>query len=91
MRKFDRVLYHGTKPENLACIMIEGLKPTYLGDSIICMSPKADIAKNFGELVLEVDVEGYDISCFDDCEEWERFVWTNKSIPPDRIRVLKEM
>lgn len=89
MRKFDTVLYHGTKMENLDSILRDGLKPTYLGNSIICMSPRPDIAKNFGECVLMVNTEGYDISCFDDCEDWERFIWTYSPIPPDRIKVIK--
>ena len=88
-RMFDSVLYHGTKPEKIEDIMREGLKPTYLGNSIICMSPKPEIAKNFGGMVLEVNVEGYDISCFEDCEAWERFVWTKgKAIPPNRIKLM---
>ncbi len=84
MRKFDKILYHGTTPRNAEQIMVEGLKPTYL-ESIVCMSPKPEIAGNFGEVVLEVNTEGYTISCFDDCEDWERFVWTEEPIPPDRI------
>ncbi len=90
MRKYDKVLYHGTAPENVTSIMQDGLEPKYLGGSIVCMSPKAEIAGNFGEVVLAVDVRGYKISCFDDCEEWERFVWTTKAIPPSRIRTRKK-
>ena len=85
MRKFEKVLYHATAKENLQRIMTEGLKPTYLGNSIICMSPTPEAARNFGEVVLGVDTTGYAISCFEDCEEWERFVWTDKPIPPKRI------
>ncbi len=90
MRMFDKVLYHGTSRGNVRSIMQEGLRPTYLGNSIICMSPKPDIAKNFGEVVLEINTEGYKISCFDDCEDWERFVWIDMPIPPNRIKEIKE-
>ena len=89
MRCFDKILYHSTAHQNVPSILIEGLKPTYLGNSIICMSPKPEIAENFGEVVLEVNTGGYDISCFDDCAEWERFVWTENSIPPSKIKVIK--
>jgi hypothetical protein len=27
---------------------------------------------------------------FEDCEEWERFVWTETPIPPERIRIYQE-
>ena len=84
MKKHDTILYHGTTPENAPLILLEGLKPTYM-KSIVCMSPKPEIARNFGEVVLRVNTSGYEISCFDDCEEWERFVWTDKPIPPERI------
>ena len=87
-RCFEKVLYHGTKPESVASIMAEGLKPTYMGE-IVCMAPTPEIAKNFGEVVLEVDVNGYDLSAFEDCLEWERFCWTKgQVIPPERIKVL---
>lgn len=88
MRCYEKKLYHGTSPQNIEGIFEDGLKPTYLGNSIVCMSPKPEIAKNFGEVILEVNVKSYDISCFDDCEEWERFVWTDKPIRPDKLRVI---
>lgn len=87
-RKFDKILYHGTNKENIPSILKEGLRPTYLGNCIICMSPNSEIAGNFGNTVLEVDVTGYKISCFEDCEGWERFVWCDKPIPPERIKVV---
>lgn len=89
MRCFDKVLYHGTSPDNVKGIMENGLEPRYLGNSIICMSPKPEIAKNFGAVVLEVSVDGYEMSCFDDCVEWERFVWTMTPIPLDRIKEFR--
>ena len=86
--KFDKVLYHGTDPCNLSSILQDGLKPGYLSNSIVCMSPDPEIAKKFGSCILKVNVEGYDISCFEDCEDWERFVWTKEPIPPNRIKLL---
>lgn len=88
MRKFDTILFHGTRQENVDSIFKDGLKPTYMGNSIICMSPTYKGASNFGTVVLEVNVNGYDISCFEDCEKWERFVWTDRPILPERIRVV---
>ncbi|KKM70532.1 hypothetical protein LCGC14_1439710 [marine sediment metagenome] len=88
MKKSEEVLYHATTPENAKSIMTEGLKPTYMGNSIICMSPTPEAAMNFGDVVLRVDTSGYKISCFDDCVEWERFVWRDAPIPPDRITIV---
>lgn len=90
MRKFDTMLFHGTRQENIDSILKYGLRPTYLGNSIICMSPQLEIARNFGDVILKVDTSGYKISCFDDCEEWERFVWTDSPIPPERIRLVND-
>ncbi len=86
MKCFEHTLYHGTKRKHLKRILSEGLKPTYLGNSIICMSPSIEEARHWGQAVLGVDVQGYEISCFDDCAEWERFVWTKEPISPDRLR-----
>ena len=90
-RCFEKVLYHGTTSVNVKSILKEGLRPTYLGNSIVCMSPTPEIAKNFGEVVLEVNTDGYDISCFEDCEEWERFVWTKEPIPPSKIKERRQV
>ena len=87
MRCFEDTLYHATARENVASILTGGLKPTYLG-SIVCASPTPEAAANFGEVVLRLDVTGYVLSCFDDCEDWERFIWTNAPIPPERLRVI---
>lgn len=88
MRTFEKILYHGTSPSNIQSIKRYGLRPTYLGKQIICMAPTREIAQNFGDLVLEVNVEGYDITCFEDCIEWERFVWTRKNIPVSKIKFI---
>lgn len=88
MRCYEKILYHGTLASNVESILSEGLRPSGFG--IVYMSPSPEIAKNFGECVLEVNVLGYKLSCFEDCVEWERFCWTDKPIPSDKIKVIDE-
>ncbi len=85
MRFFEKTLYHGTAKENVVAIFEDGLKPNGFG--IVYMSPGPELARNFGECVLRVNVTGYDLSAFEDCAEWERFCWTKEPIPPDRIEI----
>ena len=88
-RCYETILYHATSQDNIASIMREGLRPTYLGNSIICMSPTLKAAKNFGEVVIKVDVTGYKLSAFEDCLEWERFCWTKKPISPEKLSLIR--
>jgi len=87
------ILYHGTTPEAWARIQDEGLRPripkSQGGWGLIYLSPKSEIAQNFGEVVLEVETDDLKLTAFEDCKDWEVLCWLEgDAIEAEKVRVL---
>ena len=88
-------LYHGTKRENLKSILKDGLKRfgrvdgEWKGDSTyIYATPDIEIAKKFGDVVLQIEGKGLDLRVWDD-EIDSQQIMVMGDIPPSRIKVLE--
>jgi RNA:NAD 2'-phosphotransferase (TPT1/KptA family) len=65
------ILYHGTKRNNVNSIMKHGLLRSHNGgDSVyIYTSPKFEIAKNYGEAIIEINGRGLDLRVWETDKE----------------------
>jgi RNA:NAD 2'-phosphotransferase (TPT1/KptA family) len=77
------ILYHYTKKESLKSILRDGLKPNRMG--IVYLTPDPEKFKNFGDILLEVETGCLELTCFEDCKNWEVLCWG--LIPPKNIKI----
>ena len=89
-------LYHGTKKKRVKSILKNGLlrgrkKGGWWGgrtDSVyIYTSPKIEIAKKFGDAILEIDGQGLDLRVWE--TDKENQIMIHGDIEPKRINLLK--
>jgi len=89
-------LYHGTKKKNLRSILKHGLlrgRKTggYWGDKgdtvYIYMSKDIEIAKTYGDVILEIDCDGLDLRVWDKDKD-DGQIMSAQDIIKDKIKLL---
>lgn len=86
-------LYHYTLNRNIKSIFDKGLKPNKLG--IVYLCPNYDevskiIASSKYDTILEVETGDLKLTSFEDCRDWEVLCWTDKPIPPSRLKLVRD-
>ncbi len=77
-------LYHGTDKKNLKSILKQGLKRRIGDSTYIYTSPKKEIAKKYGNTVLEIDGKGLDLRIWE--TDKENQVMIMGDVEPKRIK-----
>ena len=88
-------LYHGTSNRNLKSIMKYGLmrkkrnhQTNRMGDSVyIYTSPKIEIARQYGDLVIEIDGQGLDLRTWETDKENQIMICGD--VPLEKIKLLQ--
>ena len=89
-------LYHGTKKKNVVSILKHGLirgrkSGGWWGnktDSVyIYTSPKIEIAKKFGDAIIEIDGQGLDLRVWE--TDQDNQVMICGDVPSEKLRLLK--